>query len=130
MMEDNRYDVTYLRETLGEAGLEFDIEVIRDGETALAWALDRHDTADDALPHLILLDLNLPRQDGLTVLRAIRANAALADVPVVILTNSAWPEDRTAATQHGATIYLRKPFDLQGYSEIASEVLRLLAAPG
>ena len=114
------------------------IGVARDGEEALDYLLGRggyRHRMGGALPRLVLLELKLPRLDGVEVLRTLRASPRTATVPVVMLTSSAEGREVTQSYQAGANSCIRKPID---YPELA-ETLRTLgrywlrlnhAAPG
>jgi DNA-binding response OmpR family regulator len=78
-------------------------------------------------PHLIILDLNLPRHDGLEILSYVRARKDLANTPVVILTSSDSPKDTRAAVQFGATEYIRKPSSLPDFLKIGAVFRSLLS---
>ena len=96
------------------------IEVARDGEEALAW-IPRWE-AGETLPAVILLDLKLPRVDGLEVLRQIKANMNLRGVPIVVLTTSADNQDVKKAYELGANSYIVKPVDFDKFVEVASQI--------
>ncbi len=89
------------------------VTVAGSGEEALRMLDDPAAT----LPHLILLDLNMPHMDGLAVLDAIRAREALRDIPVVMLTTSGEERDIRESYAHGATAYVVKPLDFAQFRE-------------
>jgi two-component system response regulator len=96
---------------------------IRDGQQAL----EHVQTRDRALlPHIVLLDLKLPRVDGLEVLRIIRLSEAWQHVPVLVLTTSNRPADVEACLAYGANAYLSKLSDLP---HLASRVMAMQATP-
>lgn len=128
MIEDNRFDVLNFRESLESLGVHCQIQSIRDGEEALHYTQRPGPPGDPATPDLIVLDLNLPRRDGMVVLKGIRESVRLRDVPVAILTNSAWPEDQQKTSELGADLYVRKPFDMEDYLKIANEIRSLIEA--
>jgi len=96
------------------------IEVSRDGEEALAW-IPRWE-AGEPPPAVILLDLKLPRVDGLEVLRQIKAHPRLRGVPIVVLTTSADSQDVKRAYELGANSYIVKPVDFDKFVEVASQI--------
>ncbi len=96
------------------------IEVARDGEEALAW-IERWE-AGEPLPAVVLLDLKLPKVDGLEVLRLIKAHPAYRRIPVVILTTSTEDSDIQAAYQLGANSYIVKPVDFEAFVEVAAHL--------
>ncbi len=126
LAEDNPGDVLLFREALRSCNLPYELMVAEDGEKALK-LLERAGTPGNmATPHLIVLDVNLPRRSGQEVLRWVRANPPLAAVPVIILTSSASPDDKTLATQLGADLYVQKSSDLDEIFQIGHTVQDLL----
>ena len=81
-------------------------------------------TADAPRPHLVLLDLNLPRKDGREVLRDIKADDDLRRIPVVVLTTSQAPSDICRAYELHANCYIQKPLELDGFIEIVKSIHR------
>ncbi len=116
LVEDSAPDAMLIRQALREAGVDGDVEVVTDGEQALA-RLRR-----GALPDLMLLDLNLPRKDGRAVLAEMRADQALQEVPVIVLTTSSAPHDVRFCYQHGANSYVRKPLGMDRLVESATAI--------
>ena len=111
LVEDNADDVELTRLALEENNIANTVIVARDGAEAIE-ALSAERIADlGELPALILLDLNLPKVDGIQVLRHIRANERTALVPVVILTSSEEDRGVIESYQLGANSYVRKPVD-------------------
>ena len=118
LVEDSPDDVELTRIAFAEAGIDDLLQVARDGSEALDYlfARGRHAGRDPAdLPSLVLLDLNLPRLDGREVLQAIRADAAMHALPVVVLTTSTEPFDIDASSALGANGYIRKPVDFDQF---------------
>ena len=126
LAEDNPADVYLIRETLREHKVEAIVRVASDGREVLQ-LICPGDT-DAAVPRLdlIILDLNLPRHDGIEILERIRNSATLADVPVVVLTSSDSPRDQKIANQLGAACYLRKPSNLEQFLALGEVLKNLL----
>lgn len=120
LVEDNPMDVDLALRAFKKRRLLNRIEVTRDGEEALAW-IPRWE-AGEPLPAVILLDLKLPRVDGLEVLRQIKANVKLRGVPIVVLTTSADNQDVKKAYELGANSYIVKPVDFDKFVEVASQI--------
>lgn len=108
LVEDSPEDIEAVRRTLATSSPDAVLESLADGDRALERLLD----PDRRRPDLVLIDLNIPGQHGLSVLRAVRTRAVLADVPLVVLTSSTNPGDIQDCYGAGATSYLFKPVDL------------------
>jgi two-component system response regulator len=120
LVEDNASDEKLTIRAFNKSNVVNEIVVVRDGEEALDYlfGVGRHDGRDVSdLPAVILLDLKLPRIDGLEVLRRIRADERTKLVPVIILTSSKEDEDRTRGYSLGANAYVRKPVAFSEFTE-------------
>ena len=126
LAEDNPGDVLLFREALRSSNLAYELIVAEDGEKALKLLEGAGTPGNMATPDLIVLDVNLPRRSGQEVLRWVRGNPPLATVPVIILTSSASPDDKTMATQLGADLYVQKSSDLDEIFQIGHTVQDLL----
>ena len=113
LVEDNESDEKLAVRALRKSGLEHDIAIVRDGAEALRYLF----AAVTVLPCVVLLDLQLPRIDGLDVLRQIRAHETTRFLPVVILTASTRREDIAAAYAAGANAFVRKSLDFAPFVE-------------
>jgi CheY-like chemotaxis protein len=114
LVEDNPADVRIAREALKAAGFAHRLNVVMDGEEALDFLLRRGVHAGAPQPDLVLLDLKLPRLDGLAVLRVLRAQHARRTL-VVVLTGSSLRDDRTRAQELAADLFVTKPVGLDAY---------------
>lgn len=117
LVEDNPDDEALTLRALKKNNILNEVNVARDGAEALAF-LFPGDGASATLPGLILLDLKLPKIDGLEVLRRIRADERTKIIPVVILTSSKQQEDVLASYQSGANSYVRKPVKFAEFAEV------------
>lgn len=126
LIEDAEPDVFLVREALRQAGLAFQLTVLDDGEKAIEFVdhLDRDNAS--ICPNLILLDLNLPKRTGDQILEHIRKSSRCSNVPVVIVTSSDSPKDKSQTTALGATEYFRKPSRLDEFMRLGTLVQRLL----
>ena len=108
-------DVRLTREALRESGDGVRLSVVGDGERALAFLRNEAGFEDSPRPHLVLLDLNLPRKDGLEVLREMRADPSLARIPVIVLSSSTQAGDVDACYAAGANAFVGKPLELDEF---------------
>jgi two-component system, chemotaxis family, response regulator Rcp1 len=115
LVEDNPGDVDLTLKALQNGKLKNTISLARDGEEAMAYLRQEGPYEQAARPDLILLDLNLPRMNGREVLAAVKADAALREIPVVILTSSAAERDIVESYRLQANCYVTKPVDLEQF---------------
>ncbi len=120
LVEDNPVDVDLTLRAFIRRKLSNPVQVARDGEEALAF-MERWQEGDP-LPLLILLDLKLPRVDGLEVLRQFRLHERWRTVSVVVLTSSAEDRDVEMAYSLGANSYIVKPVDFSKFLEVAAQI--------
>jgi chemotaxis family two-component system response regulator Rcp1 len=126
IVEDNSLDADLFRMALDSAELHYDLTVVEDGSEALALIRRKGKYADLGIPDLAVLDLNLPKNDGLEILRELRGNALFADMPVAIMTSSASPRERAKIEECGVACYLTKPSDLDECLRIGITMKNLL----
>ena len=120
LVEDNADDEELTRRALKKNKIRNELVVARDGAEALDYLLGGGNPAGpdtDNLPTVVLLDLKLPKIDGLEVLRRLRENEKTALVPVVILTSSKEEQDIAKAYKNGCNSYIRKPVDFVQFTE-------------
>lgn len=120
LIEDNPMDVDLTRRAFAKRKLVNPFEVLRDGEEALTY-ISRWEV-DAPLPVVVLLDLKLPKVDGLDILRQMKSHPQFCTVPVVILTTSAEDSDIQTAYQLGANSYIIKPVDFEKFIEVAKQI--------
>ena len=120
LVEDNPMDVDLTLRAFKRGHLVNPIEVARDGEETLAW-IPRWE-AGEPLPLVILLDINLPRLDGLEVLRQLREHPVSQALPVVVMTSSSEDRDIQAAYRLHANSYIIKPVDFDKFMEVAMQI--------
>ncbi len=126
VVEDNPADVELLRYALSSADIHCDLTVIDNGSEALAFFQRRGPYSEAPAPDLAILDLNLPRYDGIEILEAMRANRAFAEVPVAVLSSSSSPRDRAKIEAFHIGRYITKPPNLDEYLRIGQIVKQLL----
>ena len=125
LVEDTPSDVYLLRSALEQYGVNYTLEVIQDGERAILY-LGRLTDGVEIAPDLVVLDLSLPRYDGLEVLSACRQIAAMEHVPILVLTSSASPREQARAEQLGISAYVRKPILLDDFMQVGLRIKELL----
>ena len=119
LVEDNEGDIVLAREALKEARIKNRITVITDGEKALEYLFCND---NNRKPDLILLDINLPKVNGLEVLAKINADEALKIIPVVMLTTSTSEQDVLDAYRNYVNCYINKPIDLEAFIVVIKNI--------
>jgi len=125
LIEDNPRDAEMTLRTLRKGNLLNNVVHVKDGQAALDWLLGTAAQAGrDAQPHpkLVLLDLKLPKVDGLEVLRAIRGDERTRLLPVVVMTSSQEQRDVIESYKLGVNSYVVKPVDFEGFSAAVTEL--------
>jgi CheY-like chemotaxis protein len=122
LVEDNPVDIDLTRRAFRRRSLLSPLDVARDGEDALARVAGWERGLP--VPAVILLDLKLPRVDGLEVLRRIRAHPRFGTLAVVVLTSSAETSDVQAAYAAGASSYIVKPIDFERFMSVCQHIER------
>lgn len=120
LVEDNPVDIDLTRRAFLRQKIGNPIEVARDGEEAVAW-IKRWEEGEPR-PVLILLDLKLPRVNGLEVLRQLKTHPRFSSIPVVILTTSSEDSDVKTAYELGANSYIVKPVDFDKFQRVVQQV--------
>ncbi len=123
LVEDNADDELLTIRALKKNNIANDVVVARDGAEALDYLFSSDEgKKDNPLPALIILDLNLPKVDGLEVLKRIKTDAQTKLIPVVVLTSSDEQNDMLASYGLGANSYIRKPVDFNKFIEVAANI--------
>lgn len=125
LADDDQDDAEIAAEALGAAGVHTDLHVVHDGEEAMDYLKRRGAFSTESSsprPDIIILDLNMPRMDGLEALREIKLDATLRQIPVLVLTTSISPDDVFATYDGGASSFITKPTTFQQ----AVEALRVV----
>ncbi|OQA28580.1 MAG: Response regulator rcp1 [Chloroflexi bacterium ADurb.Bin344] len=122
LVEDNPDDITLAKRVFRKCNLTDNVVVTRDGVEALEYLLKKDEDDDDRsisdLPAVILMDLKMPRMDGIETLKVLRSSRKTAFIPVVMLTSSDEERDIRQCYQCGANSYIRKPIDFDRFSEV------------
>lgn len=125
LVEDNPNDAELAIRALKKNKIANNVEHVIDGEIALDFLLARNEYSDrniNDVPRLILLDLKLPKVDGLEVLRVIKANPITKVIPVVVLTSSKEEKDLIESYNLGVNSYIVKPVDFDKFIEAVREL--------
>lgn len=120
LVEDNPVDLDLTLRAFASRKLTNPVEIARDGEEALAF-IEKWKNGDP-VPVVILLDLNLPKVNGLEVLEAIKKHPDFKAIPVVVLTTSSESRDVKTSYQLGANSYIVKPVDFDKFMEVAEQI--------
>ena len=117
LVEDNEGDIVLTKEALREARIGNEVRVARDGQQALDMLRDT-----DNPPHLILLDINLPKMDGLELLGIIKKDERLKRIPVIMLSTSSAEKDILRSYANHANCFITKPVDLAKFMEVVKSI--------
>ena len=122
LVEDNPDDEALTLRALRKHDLADEVVVVRDGAEALAFFYEATRAGDEPLPELVILDLKLPKVDGLQVLKILRDDAHTRRLPVVVLSSSSEERDIVQSYELGANSYVRKPVDFGEFSEAVRQL--------
>lgn len=123
LVEDNPLDAEMTMRALTDGGLANRLLWVKDGEQALDYLFRRGNYVerDDTVPRLVLLDLKMPRVDGIEVLKAIKANERTRRIPVVVMTSSQEERDVAQSYELGVNSYVVKPVDFNSFANLARQ---------
>jgi CheY-like chemotaxis protein len=122
LVEDDPGDVLLIQEAFADNKLVNNLNIVNDGEQALAYLRREGEYAEATRPDLVLLDLNLPRKDGREVLQEVKTDESLCTIPVVVLTTSEAEEDVLRSYQLHANAYVPKPVDFDRFVSIVRQI--------
>ncbi len=125
IVEDDPNDVLFLQRALAKSGIRHPLRVARDGQEAIYYLsgdAPYHDREKYPLPCLIILDLKMPRKNGLEVLQWLRHREGLQDMPVVMVTSSNQEGDKAEALRHGVEAYCVKPVSFEELLKLAEGI--------
>ena len=121
-MDDNPADIDLMREILGNCKHHYHVSPVSDGEEAISFLHRRGKYSDAPCPDLVILDLNLPRKDGRTVLKELKSDSLFYKIPIVVFTTSQASSDITTCYALGANCYIQKPVDFDQFRETVKSV--------
>lgn len=122
LVEDDAGDIDLTKEAFSESRFAVNLNVIRNGEDALAYLRREVPYHQASTPDLILLDLNMPRKNGFEVLREIKIDQDLAHLSVIVMTTSQTEEDILISYALGANLYLSKPFGIDEFAHVVRSI--------
>ncbi len=122
LVEDSPADVRLMKEVIRECDLDCNLHVVEDGSKAIDFLqrIDRFESVPR--PDMILLDLNMPKEDGYDVLDAIRSSRDLSSIPVIVLSSSSSKIDIRSAYQLNANCYITKPAGLSDFVKVMNSI--------
>ena len=118
LVEDNPGDIRLTQEALKESQMEIHLDVVTDGEQAIDFLMKRNKFVDAVRPHIIMLDLNLPKKNGIEVLKELKVHDSLKKIPVIVLTTSDADHDISKAYSLNANCYILKPVDFDDFAKV------------
>ncbi|MBI2509342.1 MAG: response regulator [Betaproteobacteria bacterium] len=123
LVEDNPQDAELTMRALKKGGLANKLLWVKDGQQALDYLFRQgiYVSRDDAVPRLVLLDLKMPRVDGIEVLKAIKADDRTRRIPVVIMTSSQEGKDVAQSYELGVNSYVVKPVEFNAFADVARQ---------
>jgi CheY-like chemotaxis protein len=124
LVEDNLFDLELTLLALERCKLSSEVAVVRDGEEAIDYLLQRGDYANrlSGNPSFVLLDLKLPKVDGLEVIKKMRSTAMTKEIPVVMFTSSAEPRDLETGYASGVNAFVVKPIEFAQYVDTVTDI--------
>jgi chemotaxis family two-component system response regulator Rcp1 len=122
LVEDNPADIRLTQEVFKDGKIRNNMSVAMDGEEAMLYLQKKGKYAEVETPDLVLLDLNLPKKDGRTVLAEIKSDHILKFIPVIILTTSAAEQDIMNTYSNHANCYIMKPVDLSQFITVVRSI--------
>src|SRR5579872_3700801 len=125
VVDDSPADVLLLRHALNQHDEAYELEVLKDGAEALAFIAAQKEFSQEPAPCVIVLDLHLPKHDGLAVLAALKKEPALSHIRIVALSSFASPRDEAQVHSLGVRMYCEKPGDLDSWIALARDILKI-----
>lgn len=123
--EDNAHDIRLIQRAWNKHQIEAKLISVRDGEACLDYLYARGEFENRSLndnPHLLLLDIKLPKKDGLSVLKILREDSRFYALPVIVFTNSVDLEDIAVSYKLGANAFIRKPATFKEFAEVLKKL--------
>lgn len=118
LVEDNPGDIRLTQEALKESNMDIHLDVVSDGEQALDFLMKRGKYTEAVRPHIILLDLNLPKKNGIEILKEVKVHESLKKIPIIVLTTSDADHDISKAYSLNANCYILKTVDFDDFAKV------------
>jgi CheY-like chemotaxis protein len=118
LVEDNPGDIRLTLEAIKECKIEIDLDVISDGDKVMSFLNKENEYQNAEKPDIIMLDLNLPKRNGIEILKEIKASAKLKRIPVIAVTTSEADHDIFKAYDTHANAYILKPVDFDDFTRV------------
>ena len=122
LVEDNAADAFLIDTFFRDSNILNTLHQVRDGEAAMEFLRQENQYSQAPRPHLIFLDLNLPKKDGREVLADLKSDPALKEIPVIVMTGSAAAQDISQSYQLHASCYVTKPSDLNQFNQTMQSI--------
>ncbi len=122
LVEDNEGDILLTSEAFEDAKIKTHLSYVKDGKEAIDFVTRQGKYANAQLPDLLLLDINIPKRNGVEVLKFIKADPQLRKIPVIMLTTSSSPEDISRCYENYANCFITKPIEPENYQEIVTQI--------
>ena len=121
-VEDNIGDILLIKEAFEQAGFSHHLTVINDGEDAVDFLFRRGQHTHARRPDLIILDMNLPKKTGREIIKEIKTDSALFEIPLVVLTTSTYDQNALEGCDPKRCLYLVKPLSFQALVDLAKQI--------
>jgi CheY-like chemotaxis protein len=122
LVEDNEGDIMLTREALKEAKISLKLSVVKDGKEAIDFINKQGKYTEATMPDMVLLDVNLPKINGLEVLQFIKTDEGLKHIPIIMLTTSSSEKDINASYKNYANCFITKPLDLNDFFSVVASI--------
>ena len=122
LVEDNPGDIRLTQEAIKECQIDIDMDVISDGDKVMSFLNKEGEYADAEKPDIIMLDLNLPKRNGIEILREIKGSQKLKRIPVIAVTTSEADHDIFMAYDTFANAYILKPVDFDDFTRVIQQM--------
>ena len=122
LVDDNEGDILLTTEAFETAGIRTKLSYVKNGMDAIEYVTRFGRYSDAETPDLILLDINLPKKNGVEVLQFIKTRSDLKHIPVIMLTTSSSGKDISSSYENAANCFITKPVDLDGYQDVISQI--------